>query len=44
MESYLYCTSNSQRLGSAGEDDAFFAIWVMKDLGAYTEKGFVLLG
>ena len=35
-------TSNNQRLGSAGEDDAFLAIWLMKDLAADREKGFVL--
>ena len=29
----------NQRLGSAGEDDAFLAIWVIKDLGTYREKG-----
>ena len=28
----------NQRLGSAGEDDAFLAIWVVKDLGTYGEK------
>ena len=37
-------TSNNQRLGNAGEDDAFLAIWLMKDLGAHREKGFVLRG
>lgn len=29
----------NQRLGIAGEDDAFLAIWVIKDLGTYREKG-----
>ena len=37
-------TSNTQKLGSAGEDDALLAIWVMKDLGAHRKKGFVLQG
>ena len=38
-------TSNNQRLGNAGEDrDAFLATWLMKDLGADREKGFVLHG
>ena len=41
---FIVYTSNNQRLGSAGEDDAFLAIWVMKDLGAHREKGFVLRG
>ena len=37
-------TSDNQRLRSAGEDDAFLAIWAMNDLGAHSEKGFVLGG
>ena len=43
-KSVIIYTSNSQRLGSANENDAFLAIWVMKDLGADQEKGFVLRG
>ena len=39
-----YITSNNQRLVNEGNTDAFFAIWVMKDLGAHREKGFVLWG
>ena len=27
-----------------GEDDVFLAIWLMKDLVAHREKGFVLRG
>ena len=46
MEEYitLFITSTNQRLGNAGEDDAFLAIWKMRDLGADREKGFVLRG
>ena len=34
-------TGINQRIGTASEDDAFLAIWVMKDFKAHREKGFV---
>ena len=38
MLSIIIVTSNNQRLGNAGEDDAFLPIWLMKDLGPIGRK------
>ena len=35
-----YNTINNQRLGNVGEDNAFLATWLIKDLGAHREKEF----